>query len=475
MEENASKANTQEPHNVLGNKFDPLLVDGHIIKPPLIYFDNKITVETKDGNINCMGTKPFSKIKELNKVDIYLLNLKKEAGELIWNKLINASKELGITFKEKPIFYPLDAIKDPYEFEKYISDYFNKLDDYYKDKEKNATDFIFMLMDYSYKNKFYYRIFKFVMNKYNWLIPTQVILYDKKKIDNVNLSPFTNILCQMWAKKGNELYICDFNFVPNTMVVAYSSIEVKRNKVLTSISVSYGTKLYEYMFHSEIIENPYGNMKISPSIKTLLSKALITIGKHDKKNIENIIIYRDAVNDKQMKYVQQYEISFIKEAIKNVNKELKELEKKEKIQKIIFEETKWCLILVSKLNEVKMFLDKSDGVGNNINQMGNIPVGTIVDRVITSNDKYDFYLNSAESKQGTCSSTHYTVLYDDTKLDAFRIYKLTYYLTYLSYNTTRSIKVPAPLYFVTRRNKFTVENLKGEIINEKCRVLNISL
>ena len=181
MEENASKANTQEPHNVLGNKFDPLLVDGHIIKPPLIYFDNKITVETKDGNINCMGTKPFSKIKELNKVDIYLLNLKKEAGELIWNKLINASKELGITFKEKPIFYPLDAIKDPYEFEKYISDYFNKLDDYYKDKEKNATDFIFMLMDYSYKNKFYYRIFKFVMNKYNWLIPTQVILYDKKK------------------------------------------------------------------------------------------------------------------------------------------------------------------------------------------------------------------------------------------------------------------------------------------------------
>ena len=67
------------------------------------------------------------------------------------------------------------------------------------------------------------------------------------------------------------------------------------------------------------------------------------------------------------------------------------------------------------------------------------------------------------------------MLHDDTKLSAIQIYKLTYYLTYLSYNTTKSIRVPAPLYFVTRRNKFTCENLRGEIINPKFRTLNISL
>ena len=166
-----------------------------------------------------------------------------------------------------------------------------------------------------------------------------------------------------------------------------------------------------------------------------------------------------------MKFVQQFEIGFIQEAITSAN---------EGIENKIFEGTKWCLILVSKLNEVKMFL-RNDNGGNNEIQIDNIPVGTLVDRVITSNDKYDFYLNSAESRQGTCSSTHYTVLYDNTKLDAFKIYKLTYYLTYLSYNTTKSIRVPAPLYFVTRRNKFTVENLREEVINGKCRTLNISL
>ena len=113
--------------------------------------------------------------------------------------------------------------------------------------------------------------------------------------------------------------------------------------------------------------------------------------------------------------------------------------------------------------------------GYHNSRIENIPVGTIVDRKITNKEKYDFYLNSAESRQGTCSSTHYTILHDDTELSAMQIYKLTYYLTFLSFNTTHSIRVPAPLYFVSRRNKFTSEVLKNEIINPKFRTLNISL
>ena len=465
IEESAYNAEEEELHNYLGNKFDPLTVDGHVINPPLILFDKDYSPEINNGSFNLIGTNPYSKMKELNKIDIYLLDLDKVAGSEIWNKMEEASKELGITFKQPPTFYALQSCNDPIEFEESLKGYFDKLDSYYNDKEKNATDFIFMFMDSKKKNSFYYRIFKHVMNKYNWGIPTQVILFDERKLKKGNLSQFTNILCQMWAKKGNELYICDFSFVPKTMVVAYSSTEVQGNKVLTSIAVSFGPKLYEYVFHSDITENPNRNKKISPSIKTALSKVLVSVAKHLKKNLENIVIYRDAVNEKQMRYVQEIEIGFIQEAIENANKEL---------EKKIFSETKWCLILVSKLNEVKMFLEYDKG-GPNGADVSNIPVGTLVDRVITSNDKYDFYLNSAESRQGTCSSTHYTVLYDNTEIEAFNIYKLTYYLTFLSYNTTKSIRVPAPLYFVTRRNKFTVENLRGDIINKKCRTLNISL
>jgi hypothetical protein len=250
------------------------------------------------------------------------------------------------------------------------------------------------------------------------------------------------------------------------MVVAYSSMAVQNNQILTSISVSIGTKLYEYMFYSSLEPNKNNDSRISPSIKSLLLKALSSLGKHLKKNVENIVIYRDAVNEKQQKSIQLYELDSIKEAINEAN---------DKLEKKVFENTKWCLILVSKINEIKMFFKDNNFKGNNQDAIGNIPVGTLVDRVITHKEKYDFYLNSADSRQGTCSPTHYTVLHDDTQLTAIQIYKLTYYLTYLCYNTTKSIRVPAPLYFVTRRNKFTYENLQGKLINSKLRTLNISL
>ena len=464
IEDQLIKSNQEELHNYLGNKFEPLTISGEIIKPPLILFEKGYEVGPNNGNFDLMGTIPFSKTKELKKIDIYLLDLDNNKGEFIWQLLKEASKELGITFKQEPTFYPIDSFPEN-KFENYISDYFQKVDEYYTDK-KNETDFIFMFMDSRKKNSFHYRIFKSTINKFNWVIPTQVILYDDNKFKRkTNLSQFTNILCQMWAKKGNELYICDFGFIPKTMVIAYSSMSVHNNKVLTSISVSLGFKLYEYMFFSTLEEKENNDMRISPSIESLLTKALLAIGKHLKKGIENIVIYRDAVNEKQQKFVKLYEIDSIKKAIKKANDEL---------EKKIFENTKWCLILVSKINEVKMFYEENCG-GNNITSVYNIPVGTIVDRVITNIEKYDFYLNSAESRQGTSSSTHYTILYDDTKLTAMQIYKLTYYLTYLSYNTTHSIRVPAPLYFVSRRNKFTSENLRGSIINPKLRTLNISL
>jgi hypothetical protein len=273
----------------------------------------------------------------------------------------------------------------------------------------------------------------------------------------------------MWAKQGNELYICDFSFVPQTLVIAYSTSKINKDKSITSVAISIGTKLYEYIFFSTTSESEESN--ISPSLYSILFKAFKTLGKILKKPIHNIVIYRDAVNNKQQELIKKIEIPVIKKVLEDINIKIEKDLKKDETSP--FKQTKWILILVSKLNEIKMFLE--DNEGNNNEGVSNIPVGTLVDRVITNQDKYDFYLNSAESRQGTCSSTHYIILHDDTTLSASQIYKLTYYLTFLSYNTTKSIRVPSPLYFVTRRNQFTISHLNGELINQKSRTLNISL
>ena len=454
-------------NNYLGTKFDPVTIDGQIIEPPIIKFSQNIQKEVNEGKFDLRETVPYSKVQELNKIDIYTYDLEENKYRIIWEKLEGASKELGIKFQSLPTFYKLDFQNNENYLQSYIEEYFNKLDDYYKKKE-NKTDFIFLFMDKKYKERSHYRIFKSVINKYDWCIPTQVILYDEKKMNSSNLSQFTNILCQMWAKKGNELYICDFNFIPNTLVIAYSSTKSKENTILTSVSISIGAKLYEYMFFSESCAydtESKNNNSVPPSLSSVLSKALKTLGKVMKKPFDNIVIYRDAVNEKQQRLIRDGEIPIIKKTIEDVIK---------KLDNDIFKNSKWILILVSKMNEIKLFLEGKDD-GNNYEPVKNIPVGTLVDRVITHQEKYDFYLNSAESRQGTCSSTHYIVLHDNTDLTASQIYRLTYYLSFLSYNTTKSIRVPAPLYFVTRRNQFTIANLNGQIINPKSRVLNISL
>ena len=84
-------------------------------------------------------------------------------------------------------------------------------------------------------------------------------------------------------------------------------------------------------------------------------------------------------------------------------------------------------------------------------------------------------MNSTFSGQGTNTATHYTVLYDDSDLTANQIYKLTYFLTFLSVNHIKSIRIPAPLYFVTRRNNFMRDHLDGNKINSKVKLFNVTL
>ena len=477
IELRSSESQEDELHNYLGTKFDPVTVDGQIIKAPIIMFgENKQKMVDVDGSFELIDTSPYGDLKKLKKVDIYTYELVPEQYELIWGKLEEASKALGIELS-KPTFYDLKAPNQRNQFENYIQDYFKQLDDYYmKKKDSEKTDFIFFFMDRKYKERFHYNTFKSVINKFDWGIPTQVILYDEKKMNKKNLSQFTNILCQMWAKQGNELFICDLNFVPQTIVIAYCSSKINKNLFLTSVAVSIGSKLYEYMFFSTTSEGE----DISSSLYSILYKAFKMIGKILKKPVSNIVIYREAVNAKKQSFIKDTEIPVIKRALKDISekidKSLKKKEEKNELKDEInpFKESKWILILVAKLNEVKLFIEEQQK-GNNQDNIVNIPTGTLIDKVITSQDKYDFYLNSASAIQGTCSSTHYIVLYDDTTLTASQIYKLTYHLSFLSYNTTKSIRVPSPLYFVTRRNTFTIKHLNGEIINNKSMTLNVSL
>ena len=74
----------------------------------VIQFDQGIQVEVNNLSFYLTHTYPYSKIKELKIIDIYLIDLEDNQGEFIWDKLKQASKELGIVFKEDPMIYHIN-------------------------------------------------------------------------------------------------------------------------------------------------------------------------------------------------------------------------------------------------------------------------------------------------------------------------------------------------------------------------------
>ena len=177
---------------------------------------------------------------------------------------------------------------------------------------KKEISISFLFLSNKYKDK--YKYFKRAFNDSERKIPTQVILFndkrDKEKDSNKLLSKFTNILCQVWGKRGDELYKCDFSFVDDILVIAYSCMRIKGNKIMTSLCASLNKKLCEYVFFSESVEAEKDMAIYAVNLNKILTNALESLGKIMKKKnkvCKNIIIYRDGVNERMMKFLKIYE------------------------------------------------------------------------------------------------------------------------------------------------------------------------
>ena len=451
--------------NIFNNKFEQKKIKCYQLKSPTIEFMNTSKEPNEKGSIDIMNIIPYSGNPKLETIEVFLLGVNKEEGQKIYDQIQVSAKSLGITLNVPYV----EIIKEDLEKENlyfYILDLLINLEKKYKEK----IDISFLFLNRSYKEK--YKQFKKAFNDSKRKIPTQVILCNGNNNLNQNLSKFSLILSQIWGKKGNEFYRCDFSFIEDPMIIAYTCMRIEKNKILTSLCISLNKKLCEYAFFSDITESEFEIAIYSINLEKILTKALLSIGKYMiKKNkiCKNIIIYRDGVNMEMMNFLINNELQLILNSFERVKNEYSKNQNQE--QKNIFSDSKICWIIVNKKCDIKMFLELEDDYNN----IDNIPIGTIIDQEITSEQYYDFYLNSSFSGQGTNSATHYTVLYDETDLTANQIYKLTYFLTFLSFNTNNSIKIPAPLYFVEKRNNFIKNNLDGENINSKVVLLNVSL
>lgn len=137
-----------------------------------------------------------------------------------------------------------------------------------------------------------------------------------------------------------------------------------------------------------------------------------------------LVIYRDGVSEGQIPFVYENEVEGLKK----------------KLEEVYYGPNfKMIYIIVSKRVNIRLFYNRA-----------NPKIGTIVDDVITSPFKYDFFLVSQNVRQGTVSPTSYNIVSDNTGLNAEMIQNLTYKLTHMYYNCSSTVRVPAPCHYAQK-------------------------
>ena len=170
--------------------------------------------------------------------------------------------------------------------------------------------------------------------------------------------------------------------------------------------------------------------EIIADLETMTKGLLIEFYHATRAKPRRIIFYRDGVSEGQFDDVVLKEVAAIQRACKSLEREGYE-------PGITF-------IVVQKRHHTRLFCsDRRDAVGKG----ANVPPGTTVDRDITHPTDHDFYLCSHAAIQGTSRPCHYYVLWDDNRLSADDLQKLSYQLCHVFFRCNRSVSYPAPAYY----------------------------
>jgi eukaryotic translation initiation factor 2C len=147
-----------------------------------------------------------------------------------------------------------------------------------------------------------------------------------------------------------------------------------------------------------------------------------TTGKLPKR----ILFYRDGVSEGEFKTIIDEELRHIRDACEELG----------------FNPT-ITLIVVGKDHKVVFFpTSNADGDKNN-----NCRPGTVVDSDVVSPVEFDYYLYGHAGLLGTSKPAHYNVLVDENNFTADGIQSLSYALCHVYARCTRSVSIPAPVYY----------------------------
>lgn len=161
--------------------------------------------------------------------------------------------------------------------------------------------------------------------------------------------------------------------------------------------------------------------ELSVNLAANMEKALQNYKSINGSFPERVILYRDGVSDGQLEHVFKVELDKLRKVVEGIKGE----------------NIKLTVVIVNKRIGARFYRKSGDGFINP-------PPGTVIDDVVTRQNRYDFYLVSQSTRNGTINPTYYNIIYDRSGISPDKHQTLAFKLCFLYYNWTGTVRVPAP-------------------------------
>lgn len=261
-------------------------------------------------------------------------------------------------------------------------------------------------------------------------VVTKYILQQRNRFDSVA----TKLAIQMCVKLGGAPWRgrCPLR---NAMTIGFDVAKDSANR-----NISYGClvatmDLKESPKYFSAVSRIEGVDCTNELVMNLI-KALNMYQEHHDTLPAIIFLYRGGVSDGELGYVRDIELTQLNKAL---------------AKRYDGTPPKLAYIVVTKRVNTR-FWQRANG-----NSVSNPDPGTVIDNTVTLRERYEFFLLSQKSGQGTASPTNYNIIYDTTEMDPIRIQTWTFIHTHLYYNWCGTTRIPAVLQYANKLG-FLVSN-----------------
>jgi len=144
---------------------------------------------------------------------------------------------------------------------------------------------------------------------------------------------------------------------------------------------------------------------------------------------DRIFMFRDGVSEGQFDTVLREELPLMRKAFDKVYGTGKK--------------PTLTITICGKRHHARFYPMKNEEASKN----GNTKPGTVVDKGVTDVFRFDYYLQAHNGLQGTVRPTHYSVIYDENKLQADEIQQGTHTASYHYVRATKAVSLIPPAYY----------------------------